>query len=359
MIKTDEQFAKEIYDRFDGNIVATGKYNGNKSKMDFHCNKHNLDFQSTPQSITHTKHGCQSCAREAMRKIQIKNRTNCQYGRFVDEHPELVNLWDYSRNTNIDINDLSSKSGQKVWWICTQCGEPYQSKVCHIVNSSCQCICANCNNKNFAQKKVKSYLEKKGSFADHYPHILEEWDYELNQGLDPFNFTDKSNQKVWWKCKVCGHKWKTNIAKRTEGKGCPYCARHTKSDLQIKIEDYIRNTYDFELLNEHSCTLNCSNPKTGYRLLYDNEVCISDDIKLIVECHGQQHYEICGWTYTQAKAEKCSPDDILHYQQWKDKYKKQFAISQGYHYLEIPYWTESDESYKTLIYDEIHKILHP
>ena len=38
-------------------------------------------------------------------------------------------------------------------------------------------------------------------------------------------------------------------------------------------------------------------------------------------------------------------------------YKKQYALSQGYYYLEIPYWTESDESYKTLIDEKIKSIL--
>ena len=357
MTKTNEQFIKEIYDRFDNNITVTGKYIGNKNKIDFHCNKHNLDFKSTPQSITHTKYGCPVCAREAVRELHIKNHINCKYGKLIDEHPELVALWDYNKNTNIDINDLSLKSGQKAWWICTQCGESYQAKVCDVAASGVQRVCTQCNNKNFSQKKVRAYINKKGSFADHYPELLREWDYELNINLDPFSFTDKSNQKVWWKCKDCEHQWRTSIAKRTEGRGCPYCARHTKSDLQIKIEDYIRNTYEYELLNEHNCTLNCHNPKTGYRLLYDNEICISDDVKLIVECHGQQHYEICGWTYTQAKAEQCSPDEVLAYQQWKDKVKKDYALSQNYYYLEIPYWTESDESYKSLIDQQIHKIL--
>ena len=92
-------------------------------------------------------------------------------------------------------------------------------------------------------------------------------------------------------------------------------------------------------------------------MLYDNELIIDANTWLIIECHGQQHYDVCGWTYTQAKEEKCSPEEILKYQQWKDTYKKDYALSQGYYYLEIPYWTERDESYKTLIDSKIHEIL--
>ena len=51
--------------------------------------------------------------------------------------------------------------------------------------------------------------------------------------------TDKSNKTVWWKCNICGYSWSTKIAKRTAGEGCPHCVRHTRSSLQIKIENYI------------------------------------------------------------------------------------------------------------------------
>ena len=52
-----------------------------------------------------------------------------------------------------------------------------------------------------------------------------------------------------------------------------------------------------------------------------------------------------------------SLQEAFEYQLWKDEYKKQYALSQGYHYLEIPYWTEHDGSYQQLIDDTIHKIL--
>ena len=59
----------------------------------------------------------------------------------------------------------------------------------------------------------------------------------------------------------------------------------------------------------------------------------------------------------QAARQNKTPQEILQYQQWKDKCKKEYAISMGYNYLEIPYWTENDESYKTLIDNKINEIL--
>jgi len=39
-------------------------------------------------------------------------------------------------------------------------------------------------------------------------------------------FTAGSNEKVWWKCKDCGHNWQVQINGRTPPKssGCPKCA---------------------------------------------------------------------------------------------------------------------------------------
>lgn len=354
MKKTNEKFNDEIRQKFNGDIIVVDEYVDQHTKITFHCNKCDIDFVTSPQSILHTKYGCTQCARRSATTAQGKIHPNSKYGTLINVYPDIAKQWDYDKNVDLDINSITIKSGRRAWWICTQCGKSYQTKVCAIVNGSHKCICHSCYVKTLGRIKVDTYIKTKGSFAEHYPELLKQWCYELNSNLDPYRLTDKSNKKVWWQCLECGHRWKTSVAHRTENRGCPYCARHTKSSLQIKIEDYIRGKYSYELKNEHNCTLKCRNPQTGYRLLYDNELVIDSNIHLIIECHGQQHYEVCGWSYTQAKAKKCSPEEELQYQQWKDDYKKQHAISKGYHYLEIPYWTENDESYKQLI---DHKIL--
>lgn len=42
-------------------------------------------------------------------------------------------------------------------------------------------------------------------------------------GWDPSTLMSQSNKKVGWKC-VRGHKWKTSVASRMNGTGCPYCS---------------------------------------------------------------------------------------------------------------------------------------
>ena len=55
-----------------------------------------------------------------------------------------------------------------------------------------------------------------------------------------------------------------------------------------------------------------------------------------------------------AKKNNTTPDYELHYQKLKDRYKRIFAKSQGYFYVEIPYWADDkDETWKKLIDDKI------
>ena len=77
------------------------------------------------------------------------------------------------------------------------------------------------------RKDILGYLNnKKTSLYSEFPEIAEEWDYEKNYPLIPENFPPHSNEKVFWKCKKCGHNWKAAIGDRTgeDKNGCPRCA---------------------------------------------------------------------------------------------------------------------------------------
>ena len=87
---------------------------------------------------------------------------------------------------------------------------------------------------------------------------------------------------------------------------------------------------------------------------YDNEII---DMKLIIEVHGCQHYQVTGFAKMSSEKYNTTPEQELEYLQWKDNYKKQYALDNGYYYLEIPYWTEKDDSYKALIDNKINEIM--
>ena len=136
------------------------------------------------------------------------------------------------------------------------------------------------------------------------------------------------------------------------------CANEQKnSKLQDKVSNHLINYWDFDVKHERECSLIAINPKNGYKLPYDNDVTIENS-HLIIEVHGVQHYDVNnGWNCKIAKKFNISPKQVLEDMQWRDEYKKQYALSQGYYYLAIPYWTEQDGSYKILIDNKIQEIL--
>ena len=61
------------------------------------------------------------------------------------------------------------------------------------------------------------------SFAQTYPELAKEWDYERNYPLIPEQFAAVSGKSVYWRCSL-GHQWRARIANRKNGNSCPFCA---------------------------------------------------------------------------------------------------------------------------------------
>ncbi|MBI5249455.1 MAG: zinc-ribbon domain-containing protein [Desulfomonile tiedjei] len=56
-----------------------------------------------------------------------------------------------------------------------------------------------------------------------HPDLAKEWHSEKNGELRPSDVTHGSGQKVWWICEK-QHEWEATVSKRSNGRGCPYCA---------------------------------------------------------------------------------------------------------------------------------------
>lgn len=59
-----------------------------------------------------------------------------------------------------------------------------------------------------------------------HPELTEEWDYDKNYPLTPQKISYGSGKKVFWKCKKCKAIWNAKIYHRSEGSGCPECAKY-------------------------------------------------------------------------------------------------------------------------------------
>ena len=70
------------------------------------------------------------------------------------------------------------------------------------------------------EKKEKQYVSDNAQ-------LMAEWDWEKNTelGLNPYETTRGSKQKVWWLCEQCKHSWLAQPNSRKQGTGCPVCGR--------------------------------------------------------------------------------------------------------------------------------------
>ena len=99
---------------------------------------------------------------------------------------------------------------------------------------------------------IQEYLQmRKKSLFTEYPEIAREWNAEKNGKLTPKMFAPQSNEKVWWKCAVCGHEWITSIGERTgrDKTGCPKCARKRggvkRHESNLLLKGSICDTHPF------------------------------------------------------------------------------------------------------------------
>lgn len=119
--------------------------------------------------------------------------------------------WDINKNGNLRLEMFTKGSHQMAWWKCEK-GHSYQMEIkSHIGNMHSGCpVCAS-----------KQIIVGENDFASLHQELLNEWNYEKNTHK-PYEYTEYSGKKVWWKCKK-GHEWQTSIAKRVTGQKCPFC----------------------------------------------------------------------------------------------------------------------------------------
>lgn len=306
------------------------------------CGKHKV---LTLQSLRERKvPGC-GCAIDG----KITKNGISFYQWCVDNNREdLLFLWDDELN-NVSPQQISSQSQKKRWFRCERgIHESFLYSIPSLTRrQNHECFCEKCN--SFAQHFIDRFGEEEFDLI---------WDYQDNQ-IDLWVLQYGSDQPVFANCinDELHPPYETTPNALMRGRRCPECAKHMKSSkLQKLIERYIGHNYDFILNHEYDCELKCISPRTHYQLPYDNELFVNGN-GLIIEVHGEQHYGLNSWHTAIARKLNVSPEQIFQDQQWRDNFKKEYALSKGWEYLIIPYWAKDDETYKSMIDLKIQNIL--
>ena len=129
----------------------------------------------------------------------------------LEHSPTLAAQWHPTKNGRLTPDQVSRGSGKKVWWVCDK-GHEWEAAILHRTSGSGCPVCAG--------KKV---LPGVNDLATTHPNIASQWHPNKNGSLAPEQVTSMSGKTAWWVCDK-GHEWNSQIASRTSGRGCPYCA---------------------------------------------------------------------------------------------------------------------------------------
>ncbi len=126
----------------------------------------------------------------------------------------LFNEWDFEKNDELglDIYKVTKGSDKKAWWICSKCKSKFYRKI--EIRSRGQ-NCPYC---------VGRMVNHTNSLASLRPELASEWHPAKNGDLTPHDVTCSKGTKVWWVCLKCSSDYEQSIDKKTQGRGCPYCA---------------------------------------------------------------------------------------------------------------------------------------
>lgn len=119
----------------------------------------------------------------------------------------------------VKATDLPEKSNIVVDVICDYCGEEYSTRRVNLNKG--KHACKEC--KFIKRSHVK--LGKATTVSE--TPLIREW--SPKNKADPNSVLIRSNKMFLWKCKECHNEWESLVSNRTNGSGCPNCARSENS----------------------------------------------------------------------------------------------------------------------------------
>ena len=123
--------------------------------------------------------------------------------------PDLAAEWHPSKNGALRPDQVTVAANRPVWWQCAD-GHEWQATPNKRRRTGCPYDAGLLVTPGF------------NDLASQYPGVAAEWHPTRNLPLTPLDVTAGSGRLVWWRC-VKGHLFRSQVASRTTGSGCPSC----------------------------------------------------------------------------------------------------------------------------------------
>lgn len=143
-------------------------------------------------------------------KLDLDKLNNSKDNSMLRARPYLFELWDFDKNKEIDIYEVSRGSDKLAWWTCNVCNENYEYRI-ELINRGRGC--PYCSGKRVANSNCLATLR---------PDIINYW--SVKNKITPYDVTCGSSKKVWWYCGVCDDEYPMVVNKKTSGRGCSICS---------------------------------------------------------------------------------------------------------------------------------------
>ena len=244
------------------------------------------------------KYLCPVCCRYLISGKSKKQTTESFIEKAKKVHGDK---YDYSM-----VNYINSSTKVKI--ICRQCGKIFEQRPCDHINKKYGC--PECGKKRRGKLIAKKTRKTTEQYVEEAIALLgNTFDYSRVNYVN-----NKTNIEII--CKKHGSFWQRPDHHLKDFVGCPKCRASGPEQVIINYLDSNKIEYDFQKTFEE-----CKSIK---ELPFDFYI---PNINLLIEYQGEQHYKEMRFEGTD-----------LAYRQKCDKLKKDFAISKGFDFLEIPYW---------------------
>ncbi len=253
---------------------------------------------------------------------------------------DLLMRWDCKLN-KISPFEVNVKTPKKYYLKCPIHKHESEKKLlCTLIIGHDSSQCNGCN--SFGEDIEQNYSKE---FLDNI------WDYGKNN-ISPYKISRcNSSKKIYLKClEDSNHRsYQITPSHYQDGRRCPICGMNYLSKLHKSIINYLKSL-NLKINTEHNCTLKAINPDTNFILPYDIEIV---DYKIICEIQGEQHTQLLRNNHLWLKG--LTAEEYLEKRKKYDKIKKDYAIDNGYHFLELSTDLYKNQQYKQVILNELEK----
>ena len=355
---TNEQYLTRLNNKHNGNIIFLEDYVNTNHKILHHCNKHDLDFYTTPRYMLQVN-GCPECSKE-IKSESLK--ASCNRKTKLDFIYELEEINDNIEIIGEYIDSLTNilckcKTDGHEWMAtpsnllrgtgCPRCSGRYVNDSIFrdkmkIINPNIEILDKYVNSKTKLKCRCKIdgniwyanpnnlYSGKGcpkcgGVYRRTHDEFVAEL-YNINPDIIVISEFKRVEVKIKCKCAICDSEWDGMPRHLLEGIGCPYCT-------QSKGEKSIQRYLDLHsILYEGQYKYDGLIGLGGGLLSYDFFL---TDYNLLIEYQGIQHKKPINF-FGCVDKDKIYANFIK--QQKHDKLKRKFAMDSNIKLLEIWYW---------------------